>query len=48
LNITCTSYAGALNFGFTACSDSLPHMQRIAVYSEAALVELEQVLAIPV
>jgi len=41
LNITCTSYAGNVNFGFIACQDSLPHMQRIAVYSADALAALE-------
>ncbi len=44
LNITCVSYAGTLNFGFTAARDSLPHMQRIAVYMGEALEELEQAL----
>lgn len=32
LNITCQSYAGMLCFGFTGCRDTLPHMQRLAVY----------------
>jgi WS/DGAT/MGAT family acyltransferase len=41
LNITCTSYAGTLNFGFTGCRDALPHMQRLAVHAGAALSELE-------
>ncbi|MDE2148679.1 MAG: wax ester/triacylglycerol synthase family O-acyltransferase [Gammaproteobacteria bacterium] len=44
LNITCLSYAGTLNFGFTACRDCLPHMQRLAVYCGEALDELEAVL----
>lgn len=44
LNITCMSYAGTMNFGFTACRDSLPHMQRLAVYCGEALDELEAVL----
>lgn len=48
LNITCTSYAGTLNFGFTACRDALPHMQRIAVYSGEALAELEQAIGVGV
>ncbi len=42
LNITCTSYAGKVNFGFTACRDALPHMQNIAVYAQDALLEIEQ------
>lgn len=41
LNITCQSYAGAMNFGFTGCHSSLPSMQRLAVYAEDALAELE-------
>jgi hypothetical protein len=40
LNITCVSYAGTLNFGFTGCRDTLPHMQRLAVYTGEALDEL--------
>ena len=31
LNVTCFSHAGILNFGLTACRDSLPHMQQMAV-----------------
>ena len=45
LNITCVSYAGTLNFGFTGSRDALPHMQRLAVYTGEALDELEQALA---
>jgi WS/DGAT/MGAT family acyltransferase len=45
LNITCTSYAGTLNFGFIGCRDTLPHLQRLAVYCGDALVELEAALA---
>ncbi len=44
LNITCLSYAGTLNFGFTGCRDSLPHMQRLAVYTGEALEELTRLL----
>lgn len=44
LNITCVSYAGQFNIGLTGCRDSLPHMQRLAVYMGEALEELEQVL----
>jgi WS/DGAT/MGAT family acyltransferase len=46
LNITCTSYAGTLNFGFTACSEALPHMQNIAVYARYSLHELEDAYGI--
>ncbi len=45
LNITCHSYAGTLNFGFVACRDALPHMQRLAPYTADALTELEQAFA---
>ena len=41
LNITVQSYAGSLNFGFTGCRDTLPHLQRLAVYSRDVLEELE-------
>jgi WS/DGAT/MGAT family acyltransferase len=44
LNITCNSYAGTLNFGFIGCRDSLPHLQRLAVYCGEAFSELEQAL----
>lgn len=41
LNITAVSYADSFNIGFTGCRDTLPHLQRIAVYSGEALDELE-------
>ena len=41
LNITCQSYAGNMNFGFTGCHSSMPSMQRLAVYTAEALAELE-------
>ena len=41
LNITCQSYAGFMNFGFTGCHTSMPSMQRLAVYTADALAELE-------
>ena len=44
LNITCQSYAGAMNFGFTGCHSSLPSMQRLAVYAADALKELERAI----
>ena len=43
LNITCESYAGQMNFGFTACHTSMPSVQKVAVYCADALAELEQV-----
>src|SRR5215468_11076547 len=41
LNITCTSYAGQVCFGFTGCRDTVPHLQHLAVYCGEALSELE-------
>jgi WS/DGAT/MGAT family acyltransferase len=41
LNITVQSYAGLLNFGFIGCRDTLPHLQRLAVYSGDAVAALE-------
>ena len=41
INITCQSYAGYMNFGFTGCHSSMPSMQRLAVYTADALTELE-------
>jgi WS/DGAT/MGAT family acyltransferase len=42
LNITCLSYDGMLHFGFTGCRNTLPHMQRLAVYTGDALRELQR------
>jgi diacylglycerol O-acyltransferase / wax synthase len=44
LNITCVSYAGTLNFGFTGARDTMPHLQRLAIYMGEALVEVEKLL----
>jgi WS/DGAT/MGAT family acyltransferase len=41
LNITCVTYDGQFNIGFTGSRDSLPHLQRLAVYAGEALDELE-------
>jgi diacylglycerol O-acyltransferase / wax synthase len=46
LNITCESYAGHMNFGFTACHTSLPSTQKLAVYTGEALAELEALLGL--
>jgi WS/DGAT/MGAT family acyltransferase len=48
LNITCQSYAGKMNFGFTGCHTSVPSLQKLAVYAEQAVNELEQALKKPV
>ena len=44
LSIDCVSYAGTLNIGFTGARDTLPHLQRLAVYVGQALVDLEQLV----
>jgi diacylglycerol O-acyltransferase len=44
LNITMSSYCDEINIGFTGCRDSLPSMQRLAVYTGDALEELETAL----
>jgi hypothetical protein len=44
LNITCVSYAGTLNFGFTGARDNLPHLQHLAVYMGEALDEISTIL----
>jgi diacylglycerol O-acyltransferase / wax synthase len=44
LNITCISYAGTLNFGLVGARDTLPHLQRLAIYLGDALQELTELL----
>ncbi|MEO7941905.1 MAG: wax ester/triacylglycerol synthase family O-acyltransferase [Marmoricola sp.] len=44
LNITGVSNADMFCVGYTGCRDTLPHLQRIAVYSGEALEELESAL----
>ena len=44
LNITCVSYAGTLNFGFTGARDTLPHLQRLAIYVGEAVEEISKIL----
>ena len=46
LNITVNGYAGTLNFGFIGCRDTLPHLQRLAVYCGEAMSELERALGV--
>ena len=41
LNITMSSYVDEINIGFTGCRDSLPSLQKLAVYTGEALEELE-------
>ena len=44
LNITCVSYAGTLNFGLIGARDTLPHLQRLAIYLGEAVDELSGLL----
>jgi diacylglycerol O-acyltransferase / wax synthase len=44
LNITCVSYSGTLNFGFTGARDTLPHLQHLAICMGEALKEIERIL----
>ena len=39
LNVTVAGYAGELDFGFTGCRDTVPHLQRLAVYAGEAAEE---------
>jgi diacylglycerol O-acyltransferase / wax synthase len=45
LNVTVNGYAGTLDFGFTGCRKTVPHLQRLAVYAGEALDQLEAALA---
>jgi diacylglycerol O-acyltransferase len=47
LSIDCVVYAGTLNIGFCGARDTLPHLQRLAVYLGRALDELEERLESP-
>jgi len=44
LNISCVSYAGTLNFGLIGARDTLPHLQRLAIYLGKAVDELSEIL----
>ncbi len=46
LNITAVSYAGEFNIGYTGDRDSVPSLQRIAVYSGEELDALQDALGI--
>lgn len=45
LSIDCVNYAGTFNIGFTGARDTLPHLQRMAVYFGKALDDLEELVA---
>ncbi|WP_293002321.1 wax ester/triacylglycerol synthase family O-acyltransferase [Mycobacterium sp.] len=44
LNITMSSYAGGVDISYTACRESVPHVQKLAVYTGEALDALETIL----
>jgi diacylglycerol O-acyltransferase / wax synthase len=44
LNITLFSYAGQMHIGFIGCRDTVPHLQKLALYTGEAVSELEQAL----
>jgi diacylglycerol O-acyltransferase / wax synthase len=44
LSIDCVAYAGTLNIGFTGARDTLPHLQRLAVYLGKAVNDLEALM----
>ncbi|MDO9458372.1 wax ester/triacylglycerol synthase family O-acyltransferase [Nocardioides sp.] len=46
LNITAVSYGGEFNIGYTGCRDSVPSLQRIAVYSGDELERLESAYSV--
>ncbi|MBZ5737615.1 WS/DGAT/MGAT family O-acyltransferase [Nocardioides mangrovi] len=42
LNITCTSYDGAMSFGLIGCRRTVPHLQRMLTHLDGELTALEQ------
>ena len=45
LSIDCVAYDDVFNVGFTGARDTLPHLQRLAVYTGVALDDLEALVA---
>ncbi|MUL66204.1 diacylglycerol O-acyltransferase [Mycobacterium sp. CBMA 234] len=45
LNITLVGYTDKVILGFVGCRDTMPHLQRLAIYAREALDELEQAAA---
>ncbi len=43
LNVTLVGYVDRIAVGFLGCRDAIPHLQKVAVYTKEALLELEQV-----
>lgn len=46
LNVTMMSYADTLNFGFVGDRDAVPHLQRLAVYTDDAFTTLRKALGL--
>ena len=44
LNITITSYAGEMGFGYIACRRSVPALQRMLDHTDESIAELEAAL----
>ena len=42
LNVTLVGYVDRIAVGFLGCRDAIPHLQKLAVYTKEALLELEQ------
>ena len=46
LNITCTSYAGHLDFGLTGCRRTVPRLQRLLTHLDNELTALEKAVGV--
>ena len=46
LNITCTSYSEEIAFGLTGCRRTVPHLQRLLSFLDAALDALERAVGL--
>jgi len=45
INVTLIGYVDKVAVGFIGCRDAIPHLQRLAVYTGEALLELEKAVA---
>lgn len=45
INVTLIGYADKVAIGFVGCRDAIPHLQRLAVYTGEALLELEKAVS---
>jgi len=46
LNVTLIGYGDKVTLGFVGCRDTIPHLQRLAIYTDDALDELEEAAAL--